>query len=69
MTKTDGKYRVKVFIKDTYDGPRTKYVIQIHRFLLGWIDDCKETNDKEWAYKTCEELNMSYEEAAKKVKK
>lgn len=69
MTKNDGRYRVKVVVKDTYNGPRTRYQIQVHRFFLGWISYCEDSGDKEWAYKTCEELNITYEEALKKIKK
>ena len=58
------RYRVKVVIKNSSSwgqNPTTKYVIQ-KRVLGMWFDDCDWTTEKEWAYKTCEEMNMPYNE-------
>ena len=63
------KYRVKVVVdNDAYPSPETKYVIQF-RNLFGWWDYSKEVTNKDWAYRTCEELNTPYEEARANVKK
>jgi hypothetical protein len=56
------KFRVKVVVENNhgFTRPETKYVIQ-RKWIFGWDDEHSATNEKEWAYRTCEEMNTDYE--------
>ena len=68
------KYRVKVVIDNHSAGlrslttkePETKYVIQ-ERFIVWWMNESTPTTNKDWAYRTCDEMNMPYDKAKKEV--
>lgn len=69
MANKTKKYRVKVVVENQIIGsPITKYVIQIRFLHLFWLDYSDATILKDWAYRTCEELNTSYEYIANKHK-
>lgn len=61
------KYRVKVTINNYGVHPETRYVIQ-KKTMLGWVDKSDATRNKNWAYDTCEEMNMDYEDIRAKNK-
>ena len=70
------KYRVKVVI-DNHEGhryslktvePETKYVIQ-ERWGPFWFNESRATTNKEWAYRTCNEMNTPYDKAKQTVTK
>jgi len=63
------KYRVKVVVKNDYfKSPETRYVIQKRVLGVFWSDYSDATFQKDWAYKTCEEMNTSYEDMVKQRK-
>lgn len=69
MMGTKSKYRVKVVV-DNHLGlsrPDTKYVIQ-KKIFFWWENVHDPTGNKEWAYKTCEEMNTDYEDIRAKNK-
>lgn len=64
------RYRVKVVVDNHHgiDEPETKYVIQ-EKWGLWWMDENDATTDKEWAYRTCDEMNLPYDQAREKNKR
>lgn len=66
------KYRVRVDVTPCHHlvgWGKKVYIIQKHEgFILGWSDHAKPTENKRWAYDTCEEMNASYEEMLTKIK-
>lgn len=61
MSKKRSKYRVKVVVNEPLMGsPATRYVIQ-KRTILGWWGVHEPTSQRDWAYRTCEEMNTDYE--------
>jgi len=61
MSEKRSKYRVKVIATDSLMGnPYTQYVIQ-KKTILGWWGIHEPTTQRDWAYRTCEEMNTDYE--------
>ena len=63
------RYRVKVVVENNLglSSPDTKYVIQ-KRGLFWWDDEHDATTNKDWAYRTCDEMNVPYDEMREKMK-
>jgi hypothetical protein len=66
--KTKSKYRVKVLVEEPLFGsPITRYMIQKHT-IFGWMKIHEPTGQKDWAYRTCEEMNTDYETIRTQIK-
>lgn len=60
------RYRVKVVVdnhdsSNTLKAPETKYVIQ-EKWGPLWMNENSPTTNKEWAYRTCAEMNTPYKD-------
>ena len=61
MTNRKSKYRVKVIAtNDALGKVCTQYLIQ-KRTMFGWWGVHEPTLQRDWAYRTCEEMNTDYE--------